>query len=114
MLAPCALAVGGHGLAFENDLARCRWNETEDQLRGRGLAAARLADEPERLAWTDIERDAVDGLELGCRREPPARGLDLVGSAQLAHRDQRRARHANSKERRASGLAVWIKAQAAA
>ena len=35
----------------------------EQRERGHALAAARLADDPERLARRDVERDAVDGVD---------------------------------------------------
>ena len=38
------------------------------QPRGRRLAAARLADEAERLAAVDLERDAVHGVHAPCSR----------------------------------------------
>ena len=37
-------------------------HQPQQQPRGRRLAAAGLAHEPERLAAHDVERDAVDGL----------------------------------------------------
>src|SRR5439155_4731380 len=37
--------------------------QEQHHLRGRGLTAARLADEPERLAGVDRERDVVDGAD---------------------------------------------------
>ena len=40
--------------------------DPEQGERGDALAAARLADDPERLAGSDVERDPVDGVD-----EPP-------------------------------------------
>ncbi len=39
--------------------------QTEEGPSERGLAAAGLADQPEDLAATDLEADAVDGLDVG-------------------------------------------------
>ena len=47
-------------LALEPDLARGRLDQAQDAAPGRRLAAARLADEAERLAGCDLEADAVD------------------------------------------------------
>ena len=44
------------------DLAGAR-QDSEQRERGHALAAARLADDPERLAGRDIERDAVDRID---------------------------------------------------
>jgi hypothetical protein len=41
-------------------MARRRFDEPEDETAGRGLAAAALADEPERLSAGDVERNVVD------------------------------------------------------
>ena len=48
---------------IELDPARRRVEEAQDHPADRRLAAARLADEPERLAAPDVERDAVDRLD---------------------------------------------------
>ena len=47
----------------EQDLARRRVDEPEQQPADGRLAAARLADEAERLAPADLEAHAVDGLD---------------------------------------------------
>jgi len=62
------LAVLGDVLAVEDDLAGGRLDELEDRPAGRGLAAARLADDAERLALLDLEADAVDGMQQALRR----------------------------------------------
>src|SRR5216110_546532 len=46
----------------EPDLARRRLDQPEDRATRGGLAAARLADEAERLARQDLERHVVDGV----------------------------------------------------
>ena len=48
--------------AVEGDLALRRLAQPDQRAPGRALAAAGLADQPERLAATDGERDAVDRL----------------------------------------------------
>src|SRR5439155_1116091 len=59
--------------------ARAR-QDPQNRERGHALAAARLADDPERLAARDVEGDAVDGVH-----DPTARPeLD----AQVLHRQQ--------------------------
>ena len=73
-------------LAVEMDLAAGldaagRANEAEQRERGDRLAAARLADEPDRLAGADLEADAVD------------RAGDTVLGVEV------RAKVANAKER---------------
>ena len=51
-------------LAVEDDRATGRLVQPEDRPADRRLPAARLADEPERLAALDVERHAVDGLHV--------------------------------------------------
>src|SRR5439155_1935561 len=46
-------------LAVEQDLARRRRNELHDHPPGRRLAAARLADQSDRLAAADVEADPI-------------------------------------------------------
>ena len=48
--------------AVEADRAGGRLEQLEHQPRGRRLAAARLADDAERLAAVDAERDVLDGV----------------------------------------------------
>ena len=54
----------GHVLAVEEDPAPRRRVEADDRPPGRALAAARFADEAERLAALDLERDAIDRLDV--------------------------------------------------
>ena len=53
--------------AVEDDLARGRLDQPEQRPPERRLAAARLADQAERLAAADLEVDAVDGLHVADR-----------------------------------------------
>ena len=50
-------------------IARCRRQQTDDRQAGRGLAAARLADEAERLALAQGKADPVDRLDDAARRQ---------------------------------------------
>ena len=49
----CARREAEHVLAAERDVAGRRLDQPQDAAPGRALAAARLADEPERLALLD-------------------------------------------------------------
>ena len=57
--------------------------QPEDGQRGDALAAARLADQPERLARLDVEADAVDGVDRSpaAAPEPTRRSLTDSRSA---------------------------------
>ena len=102
-------------LPVEADLARRRPVQGGDEPADRGLAAARLADEPERLAAVDVEGDARDGLDrpdlaledrargdgevlVGRRRAeqhvPPVHRLD---PRRLALDERDRLRHVDSR-----------------
>ena len=48
------------------------------QRPGRRLAAARLADQPERLAFVDGERDVVDGADDGAFAQQSAAAAELL------------------------------------
>ena len=72
--------------AVEDDLAAGRLVQAQERAADRRLAAPRLADEPERLAALDRERDAVDRLHVADvavhhdpapDREPDAEVVDL-------------------------------------
>src|SRR5207248_6881542 len=58
--------------------------DPEQRERRDALPAARLADEPERLARLDRERDAVDGMD-GPARRPEADVQVLDGEQRLSH-----------------------------
>src|SRR5216117_2536332 len=57
-----ALVERRHVLRSEPDLARRRLDEPENRAARRGLAAARLPDQAERLARQDLERHVVHGV----------------------------------------------------
>jgi hypothetical protein len=68
---------GTQRLPVEQNLARVRLDETDQQTRGRRLAAAGFADDAERFALRDLEIDAIDGLhQLGI--EPTRIGQQLA------------------------------------
>ena len=108
-----ANCLAGHGADIRAVEDGCvplrRIDQPRDHHRGRRLAAAGFADEPERLAARDGEADAVDGAERrGFRRlglahqlrraspTPPARGYSLTRfstrSSGVAQRGDRRRR----------------------
>jgi hypothetical protein len=60
-----ALVERGDVLVLEPDLARRRLDEPENGPPGGRLAAARLADQPQRLAGQDLERHVVHGVDPG-------------------------------------------------
>ena len=59
--------------------------DPEQRERGDALAAARLADDPERLAGGDVERDAVDGVD------EPSLGAEL--DVQVVDDEERLSSH---------------------
>src|SRR5262249_17762024 len=61
-------------LAVEDDLPLCRLEQLDHGSAEGRLAAAGLADEPERLARAEREVDAVDGVHLADAPLGPARG----------------------------------------
>ena len=73
-------AVGPHlaprqpvdALAVDPDLAGGRLDQLQDRLAGGRLAAAALADQAQGLALGDVERDAVDRMDLPDRRAAAA------------------------------------------
>src|SRR5947207_3488793 len=78
-------------LAFEQDLARRRVEQANEQPRGGALSAAGLADDSQRLALHDVERDVVDRLDgddLALEHDP---AIDREVLDQVADLDQRRA-----------------------
>ena len=65
--------------------------DPEHRERGHALAAARLADDAERLAGRDVERDAVDGVDGAAPRpELHTQVPDREGAASLMVRPRRR------------------------
>ena len=79
----------GDVAALELDRAGGRIVEPQDRAAGGGLAAAGLADEPERLALADLEADVVDRLDLADPAAQHAPGRS--GSASSAPRPSRAA-----------------------
>src|SRR5262245_27125702 len=85
---PCDVA------AAEAQDARRGLDQTQDGAANGGLAAARLAYEPERLAGSDGEAHVVDGIDLADRapeqplahREVLFEALDLEEGCRLSHR----------------------------
>src|SRR5207247_9322950 len=57
-------------LALEDDVALVRLDEPEDRAAQRGLAAAGLAHQPQRLALADGEVHAVDRTDMTHRALP--------------------------------------------
>jgi hypothetical protein len=69
----------GEVAALEEDLARRRRLELQDAAPRRRLAAARLADQPQRLAAADRERDAVHRAhEAAAAAEESAADLEVL------------------------------------
>ncbi len=88
--------------AAEHDAARRRLDELEHQAADRGLAAARFADEPERLPAPDREADAVDRLHhAAAAPQQPADNREMLDEA-LDLEDCGRAHAAASATRWAS------------
>ena len=53
-----------HLLPSDHDTPLVRVLEAEEAARGRRLTASALADQRDRLAGADLERDVVDGMEV--------------------------------------------------
>jgi hypothetical protein len=82
------LVHGRDVLPLEPHLARGRLDQAEDAPSGRRLAAARLSDQPQRLARVDLEGDAVHRVDAGhLAREEPA--LDREVFDQIPDAEQR-------------------------
>ena len=90
-----ALAQVRDVLPVEDHVAVRRLVQAQDRPAERGLAAAGLADEPERLATLDGEGDVVDGLDVAdmaveeepaLDREPDLEVLDVDERAAHRHR----------------------------
>jgi len=87
-VAECEAVLSADGEAVEQQLALVGLDQADQQPRGRGLAAARLADDAERLALGDGEVHAVDRLH---RREGAVEHAAAHREVldQAAHREQR-------------------------
>src|SRR5439155_23161680 len=83
-------------LAVEADLAARRLLQEENELRGRRLTAARLADQPERRARLDHERNVVDRAhDLVRPAEQPAAYREVLDQpARLEERRHGCSQHA--------------------
>ena len=87
-----------------DDLARRIGDEARDRQRRHALAAARLADQPERLAVADVEADVVDRLDDAVRREEVGRqAADLEQVVGLAARSPALATASVRARRTSSG-----------
>src|SRR5262249_2889305 len=76
--------------AIEDHLPACRLLKADHRPPERGLAAARFADQSQRLAWRDRKRDAIDRADRsGCAAEHPA--ADRVVPAQVVDGKHRAA-----------------------
>ena len=101
-LAPDGLELRAAGLrdvgAAEADRAAGRVEQAHERARQRRLAAARLADEAERLALAQVQRDVVDGVHVGDRavEQQPLLDrevlLEVVGGEQDLRRRRGRRR----------------------
>ena len=97
-----ALRERGDVLPVDLDRARARHEHAHDRLRGRRLAAARLAHERHELARRDAQGDAVDGahdalLAAAERAHEPAR--QRVVHDEVAHRSSGARAHAGNPAR---------------
>jgi hypothetical protein len=83
-------------MPVEEDAAARRLDRAQDQPAGGGLAAARLADQPERLAGFDREAHAVHRVDDPARRGRRERGEGIAPHREvldeIPHLEQRAAR----------------------
>jgi len=83
-----AQGIAAKSSSVENDLAGIRFDQVQQQPRGRRFAAAGLADDTERLALEYIERHSVDRLHPIARDAPEAPfGREMF--LEVAHDQQR-------------------------
>ena len=80
--------VAGVARRGEQDIAGGGAVELQDRAPGGRLAAARLADEAERLALADRERDAVHGLDVGDLALEQQAGGDREVHLEVLHFEQ--------------------------
>ena len=98
----CLALDVGDLLALELDRAAGRVEQPQQQAAGGRLAAAGLADEAERLAALDVERDAVDGVhgaDLLAEDHPGGEREVLLEIADLVQRLAAAARAAHVTRR---------------
>ena len=101
--AEAALGEPGDVLAAEQDPAAGRVGQPHDAARGRRLAAAALADQRQRLARMNRERDAVD------RAHDRAVAVELLAQVLDAH--DRLVLHASSSTGGRSGSGTRLSAR---
>src|SRR5215207_37283 len=90
--AQLSLAGVGDVAPVEDDAPAGRLVQAQQRTADGRLAAARLANETERLAAVDLERDVVDGAHVAhvpVENEP---GLDRKPDAQVLRPDERTVR----------------------
>src|SRR5215211_6900732 len=75
-------------LAVEDDPPGRRRVQPQDRAADGGLAAAGLADEPERLAAVDGQRDTVDSLDVSDVPVEHEAALDRKPDAQVVELDE--------------------------
>ena len=80
-------------LAVEQDFPVIRLDQSDDQARGRGLAAAGFADNADHLALVDRERDVVDRPHDALRAEKPAAQAEMLD--EILHLQERLRRAAD-------------------
>ena len=96
--------------AVEQDRSRRGVDEPQQQPAHGGLAAARLADQPERLAAPDDEVHAVHGLDLGDRPlEHAALDRERLGEPAQLHERRRPSAPARRCPRAGAGTSVVMR-----
>ena len=91
LLAQFALASQPRDVvAVEDDVARGRRDQPDQQAAEGGLAAAGLADQAQRLAWLDAQRHVVDGAQRDAVAMQQAAGADREVLGQAGGLDQQR------------------------
>ena len=97
-----ALRERGDVAPVDLDRARARHEHAHDRLRGRRLAAARLADERDELARRHRQRDAVDRAHhplLAARERADEAARERVVHDEVAHGEQRGAGRSRRRSR---------------
>ncbi len=92
--------------AVEADRAAGRLVQAQQRPADRRLAAARLADEPERLAALDRQRDAVDRVHVADVPVHDDPAPDREPDPEVVHLDERAAPLELKRHRRASSAAT--------
>src|SRR5215470_15848127 len=83
----CEVAPRTHGPAAEQDVARIGRDDPHDETGKRGLTAARLSDNAERLAFGHVECDAVDCAHFPAPAPAPMPAAEMLD--ETAHRQER-------------------------